>query len=611
MIKEMQMKLKVFFRAFIFPIIFFISLTILIHSGLSAADYDVLIRGGRVLDGSGKEAIQADVAVKDGRIVKVGGSIRGSADKVIDASGLIVIPGFIDLHTHAEGGMHYPENRACLNYLKQGVTTVIVGHCGSNGWPMVEKASDQMARWSSEGIGPNAALLAGHGDVRRIAMGMENRAPTPDELKRMRALVKEAMEQGAYGFSTGLVYKPGSFGDTDEVIALVAEITPYGGIYHTHIRNEEDTLIEAVKEAIEICEKTGAATHISHFKAIGKPYWGSVKEACALIEAARARGLKITADQYPYRYHSNNPYASLVPAEAWAGSDSLNFIRGEDITSIFEHLRDSELIALYAKTTPFTPINDHHRRFLDELPRDRLINMVAGQFINARSFYSLQDGRARMFFLQRMKDPETASEIRAAVGKRIEEESGAENIIIAVCVEDELEGKSIAQVAEMKGLSAEDVAIELELMGAKVVPMNMCEEDIEYIMKKDWVGTGSDGVAPFYGIGETHSRSYSTFLHKIKKYSLERKAVSLPHVIRSQTSLPASIMGWDDRGMIEEGYKADIALIDLNGIKTPTSIHNPHRYSEGVSYLLVNGETVIDGGEWTGALPGEIIKLKK
>lgn len=605
------MKRNVFFLVFIFPIIFSISLTTLIHRGSSAADYDVLIRGGRVLNGSGKEAIQADVAVKDGRIVKVGRSVRGSADKVIDASGLIVIPGFIDLHTHVERGMHYPENRACLNYLKQGVTTVIVGHCGTNGWPMVEKASDQMARWSSEGIGPNAALLAGHGYIRRIVMGMENRAPTPDELTRMKALVKEAMEQGAYGISTGLEYEPGSFADTDEVIALVAEITPYGGIYHTHIRNEEDKLIEAVKEAIEICEKTGAATHISHLKAIGKPYWGSVKEACALIEAARARGLKITADQYPYRYHSINPYASLVPAGAWARSDSLNFIRSEDITSIFEHLRDSELIALYAKTTPFTPINDHHRRFLDELPRDRLVNMVARQLINAGSFYSLQDGRARMFFLQRMKDPETASEIRAAVGKRIEEESGAENIIIAVCVEDELEGKSIAQVAEMRGLSAEDVAIELELMGAKVVPMNMCEEDIEYIMKKDWVGTGSDGVAPFYGIGETHCRSYSTFLHKIKKYSLERKAVSLPHVIRSQTSLPASIMGWDDRGMIEEGYKADIALIDLNGIKTPASIHNPHRYSEGVSYLLVNGETVIDGGEWTGALPGEIIKLKK
>jgi len=605
------MKLNAFFRGFIFPIILSISLTTFIQGGLSAADYDLLIRGGRVLDGSGKEAIQADVAIKDGRIVKVGRSVRGSADKVIDASGLIVTPGFIDLHSHVEWGMHFPENRACLNYLKQGVTTVIVGHCGSNGWPMVEKASNQMARWSSEGIGPNAALLAGHGDVRRIAMGMENRAPTLDELTHMRALVKEAMEQGAYGFSTGLVYEPGSFGDTDEVIALVAEITPYGGIYHTHIRNEDEMFIEAVKEAIEICEKTGAATHISHFKAIGKPYWGSVKEACALIEAARARGLKITADQYPYRYHSNNPYASLVPREAWAGSDSLNFIRGEDITSIFERLRDSELIALYAKTTPFTPINDHHRRFLDELPRDRLVKMVARQFINAGSFYSLQDGRARMFFLQRMKDPETASEIRAAVGKRIEEESGAENIIIAVCVEDELEGKSIAQVAESKGMSAEDVAIELELMGAKVVPMNMCEEDIEYIMKKDWVGTGSDGEAPFYGIGETHSRSYSTFLHKIKKYSLERKAVSLPHVIRSQTSLPASIMGWDDRGMIEEGYKADIALIDLNGIKTATSIHNPHCYSEGVSYLLVNGETVIDRGEWTGTLPGEIIKLKK
>jgi len=605
------MKLNVFSRAFIFPIIFSISLTTLIYSGLSETDYDVLIRGGRVLDGSGREAIKADIAVKDGRIVKVAESIRGSADKVINASGLIVTPGFIDLHTHVERGMYFPENRACLNYLKQGVTTVIVGHCGTSGWPMVEKASDQMARWSSEGIGPNAALLAGHGYIRRIVMGTENRAPTPDELTRMKALVREAMEQGAYGISTGLEYVPGSFADTEEIIALVAEIAPYGGIYHTHTRNEEDKLIEAVKEAIEICEKTGARTHISHLKVIGKPYWGSVKEACALIEEARARGLKITADQYPYRYHSNNPYASLIPVEAWAGSDSLNFIRSKDITSIFEYLSDRELLALYAKTTPFTPINDHHRRFIEELPRDRLVNMVARQFIKIDRFYSLQDERARMFFLQRMKDPETASKIRAAVRKRIEEESGAENIIIAVCVENELEGKSIAQVAKMKGMSAEDVAIELELMGAKVVPMNMCEEDIEYIMKKDWVGTGSDGIAPFYGIGEVHSRCYSTFLHKIKKYCLERKTVSLPHVIRSQTSLPASIMGWNDRGMIKEGYKADIAVIDLNGIKTPSSIHNPHRYSEGVSYLLINAEIVIDGGKWTGALPGEIIKLKK
>ena len=168
------MKLNAFFLVFIFAIILSISLTTFIHSGISAADYDVLIRGGRVLDGSGKEAIQADVAIKDGRIVKVGRSVRGSADKVIDASGLIVTPGFIDLHTHVEGGMHYPENRACLNYLKQGVTTVIVGHCGSNGWPMVEKASDQMSRWSSEGIGPNTALLAGHGAIRQIAMGMRS-----------------------------------------------------------------------------------------------------------------------------------------------------------------------------------------------------------------------------------------------------------------------------------------------------------------------------------------------------------------------------------------------------------------------------------------------------
>jgi len=157
----------------------------------------------------------------------------------------------------------------------------------------------------------------------------------------------------------------------------------------------------------------------------------------------------------------------------------------------------------------------------------------------------------------------------------------------------------------------EDAAIELELMGSRCIPLRICEEDIEYIMNKEYVGTGSDGTAPFFGIGLTHIRSYSTFLHKIKKYALERKTVSLPHIIRSQTSLPAQIMNWDDRGWIKEGYKADIVVLDLENIKIRTSISNPHAYSEGVKYLLLNGELVLDDGEWTGKLPGQVIRLKK
>jgi N-acyl-D-amino-acid deacylase len=577
----------------------------------SSFDYDVLIRNGRVLDGSLRHSFKADVAVKDGRIVKVGSSIQGKASTVIDAKGLYVTPGFIDLHTHVDEGMYFPENRACLNYLAQGVTGVIVGQCGRSAWPIFEKAEDLIKTWSEEGLGPNAALLIGHGDVREIVMGMEEREPTPEELEKMKALVKEAMEQGAYGFSTGLTYLPGTYSKTDEVIELVKVIVPYGGIYHTHTRNEGEKLIEAVKETIEIAKKTGVPTHISHFKAIGYPNWGSVKEACALIEEARAKGLKITADQYPYRFHSGFPYQSLIPREIWVGEEDVDKLETEDVQKIFNYLRDSELIELYKKVTPYAPLSEHHLQFLNELPRKELVRFVSQRLLSPYRFQGPTNTRERMLFLKRLENPEEAEKIRTAVKKSIEREGGAGNIVVAICVEKELEGKSLEYVAARKKKSVEDTAIELELMGTRCVPLRMSEEDVEYIMKKDYVGTGSDGTSPFYGIGLTHIRSYSTFLHKIKKYALQRKAVSLAHVIRSQTSLPAEIMNWNDRGWIKKGYIADITVLDLNNIETPTSISNPHQYSKGVKYLLINGEIVIDKGKYYGKLPGRVLKLKK
>jgi len=574
-------------------------------------DYDVLIKNGRVLDGSLRPSFKADVAVKDGRIVKVARSIPGKASKVIEAKGLYVTPGFIDLHTHVDEGMYFPENRACLNYLTQGVTGVIVGQCGRSAWPIFEKAEDLIKTWSEEGIGPNAALLVGHGDVREMVMGMEEREPTSEELEKMKALVKEAMEQGAYGFSTGLTYLPGTYAKTDEVIELVKVIAPYGGIYHTHTRNERDKLIEAVKEAIEIAEESGAPTHISHFKAIGYPNWGLVKEACTLVEGARARGLQITVDQYPYRFHSGYPYQRLIPRNIWIGKEEINRLETEDVQKIFDYLRDSELIELYKKITPYIPLSEHHQQFLEELPRKELVRFVSRNFISPSRFQGPANTRERMLFLRRMENPEEAEQIRTAVKQNIEREGGAENIVIAICVEKDLEGKSLKYAASKRQKSVEDMAIELELMGARCVPLRMSEEDIEYIMKKEYVGTGSDGASPFYGIGLTHIRSFSTFLHKIKKYALQRKTVSLAHVIRSQTSLPAEVMHWDDRGWIKQGCMADIAVLDLNNIKTPTSISNPHQYSQGVKYLLINGELTIDNGKYNGKLPGQVLKLKK
>ncbi|MBN1223331.1 MAG: D-aminoacylase [Candidatus Aminicenantes bacterium] len=605
------MKSRIFVLAIIMSAVFILSSAAVTPSEQSGDSYDILIKNGKVFDGSLDKAFKADVAIKSGTIVKVARAITGKAIRVIDARGLCVTPGFIDLHTHVDEGMYFPENRACLNYLKQGTTTVIVGQCGGSAWPIFEKAADQMKRWDEEGIGPNAALLVGHGTVRNLVMGMENREPTPEELDKMKALVKEAMEQGASGMSTGLIYLPGRYAKTDEVIALAKVVASYGGIYHTHIRNEEDKLLEAVKEAIRICEEAGLPTHISHFKVMGKKNWGLVKEACALIEEARARGLQITADQYPYQFCSGYPYVSLIPGSVWRGSSDPEGIKPEDIEFIFDHLKDTELIELYKKATPYIPLSQHHQEFLEGLPRKRLVRFVGNQLMSQGDFHGPENARERTLFLQRMKDPQEAENLRREIAKYIDDMVGPENFIIGICVEKELEGKSLKQAAAIKGKPIADTAIELELMGAKCIPLLMCEEDIEYIMDKDYVGTGSDGTAPFYGIGLVHIRSYCTFLHKIKKYALERKSVSLSHVIRSQTSLPARIMGWKDRGWIKEGYKADVVVLDLNNIKIKTSISNPHRLSEGVEYLLVNGKLVLDKGEFAGKLPGQVLKLEK
>jgi N-acyl-D-aspartate/D-glutamate deacylase len=609
-------------KTFYLSLVLFLSMLFLVHVGIPAqtdngSDYDVLIRNGKVFDGSPNQEVRADVAVKDGIIVKIAKSIKGTAAKVINAKGMVVTPGFIDLHTHVDTGMYFTENRACLNYLKQGVTSVVVGQCGRSAWPLFEKAEDLSQRWTEEGIGPNAALLVGHGQVRELAMGMEDREPTPEELEEMKTLVQEAMEQGAYGLSTGLEYLPGRYGNTDEVIELVKVIAPYGGIYHTHMRNEGEKLLDAVKEAIEISEKSGAPVHISHFKAVAKTNWGLVKNACSLIEEARARGVKVTADQYPYRFSSGYPYSSLIPRSAWLGNqlyeeeEGNDRLSSDDVEEVFDHLRDHQLLDLYKKITPYIPLSERHQQFLAELPRKDLVRLVGQSLVSTGSFRGPGSARERMLFLERMNDPDEAQNIREQIKTYIDRRAGAENILVGICVEKRFEGKSLEQAAAIKGKSVEDTAIELELMGARCIPLRMCEEDIEYIMKKDYVGTGSDGTAPFFGIGLTHIRSYSTFLHKIKKYALERKTASLSHIIRSQTSLPAQVMNWDDRGWIKEGYKADIVVLDLENIKTRTSISNPHVYSEGVKYLLINGELVLSNGQWTEKLPGEIIKLKE
>ena len=392
-------------------------------------------------------------------------------------------------------------------------------------------------------------------------MGMENREPTPEELEKMKALVATAMEQGAAGISTGLIYQPGSFAKTDEVIALVEVVVPYGGIYHTHVRNEGDSLLDAIEEAITVAETTGAHTNISHFKAIGAAHWGKVKEAAELVEAARARGLEVTADQYPYPYTNNNPYSSLIPRNVWLGGNSDEVLTSSDLEKVFGLLRDDELVALYNKASADPLISDEVPEYLDGLSRTDLVSLVARSVVSTGASQGPANARERTMFLERMNDPDQATEIREEVRRSITRRTPPEYLMIGMSPRKDLEGKSVADAAKIMGMPLEDAAIELGLMNTLVVSHAVSEEDIEYLMKKDYVATGSDGAGPPMGIGTPHSRSYTTFLHKIKKYAQERGAVSVAHAIRSQTSLPAGIMGWSDRGWIKEGYAADIAVI--------------------------------------------------
>jgi N-acyl-D-amino-acid deacylase len=572
-------------------------------------EYDVVIKNARIYNGSLDEPFKGDIGIKDGKIVEVGKIRDPEADKVIEAKGLYAAPGFIDLHTHVDRGMTYKELGACLNYLKQGVTTVVVGQCGRSAWPVFEKIEDQVDRWRKDGIGVNAALLVGHGQVRELVMGVEDRDPTAEELDRMKALVREAMEGGAYGLSTGLGYIPGRYGKTDEVIALVREIVPYGGVYHSHIRNEGDTLIESIGEAIEIAEKTGAPTNISHLKASRKPNWGKAKEACRLIEEARAKGIKVTADQYPYPISSGNPYRNLIPRTTWLGKEDTGELRDE-MTRALDSLRDKTLLKLYELQTPFMPVSDHHREYLDALSREDLVRVVTDSLGRGMS-RGAENLRERNAFLKRMDRPDEAQKIRKEIEDSISEWVGAENIIVDISVETDLIGKSLKQVAEMKGMTVADAAIHLDLQGAKMTPLQMALEDVETIMKKDYVSLGSDGTAPFFGLGLVHPRSYGAFPEKIRKYAMDRKVISLPHAIRSCTSLPATVMGWKDRGYLKEGYRADVVVFDPKTYGPRGNFTNAHRYAEGVQYLLVSGKLAIDEGEFNGNLPGQVLLLKE
>ena len=501
------------------------------------AAFDVVIRNGRVLDGTGNPWYYADIGIRDGRIEAMGRLDGAEADTVIDASGLYVAPGFIDVHSHAATGLARSVLKSATPILAQGVTTVILNPDGGGPWPL----SEQRATYESNGIGVNVGVMVGHGTVRREVMGVEDRPPTDDELARMKNMVREGMA-AAFGLSSGLYYTPGSYASTEEVIALAEEVRPLG-VYASHIRDEGDYtvgLLAAIDEVVRISEEARIPGIVTHMKALGPDSWGKAVAACVRIERARARGVAVWADQYPYEASGTSITGALVPRWALAG-----------------------------ETMPGQPS-----------PLER-----------------------------RLANPRERVRLREEMLTNLKRRGGSKTLQISRYAPDtSLEGRILADIARARKTEAIDVALELlDNGGAGLISFNMSEDDIRHIMRQDFTMTSSDGGLAI-GEGRPHPRYYGTFARKIARYVRDRGVVSLPHAIRSMTSLPATVFGIAERGQLRPGAWADIVVFDLEKFQDRATYQEPHQLAEGVAHVLVNG--TFSWGELSGAgvLAGRVLR---
>ena len=569
-----------------------------------AQPFDLLIRGGRVLDGTGNPWFPADIGVRDGRIVAVGRLGEASAARVIDATGRYVTPGFVDVHSHADDGSRArggfrDENaqvRAAPNLVAQGITTVVVNQDGRSPWPIAE----QRATIERLRTGPNAMLLVGHGEVRSQVMGDDDRRPaTAEEIAKMRALVRQALEEGAVGMSAGLEYNPGRYSETAELVELAKELPAFGGVYISHERSEGSdplwyvpsqdgpgppSLLDAIRETIEIGEGSGARVVASHIKAKGANYWGSSAAAVSLIERARERGVDVWADQYPYPTSGTDGSTVLIPSWATRGGPSAGSGRGGG--------RRGGASTGSAQAGRGAGRGGGGGRGGDD------------------------EGPTRADRLREtLNDAALAAQLRSDIAHEIARRGSPSQIVVYEYTDESLYGLTLEEIARRWGVDAVEAAIQIQLEGlpnrnggARMRGFSMSEDDMERYARQPWVATSTDaGIALPDGPPSTHARFYGTYPRKIRHYAIERGAITLEHAIRSSTSLPAQIMGLQDRGLIREGMAADIVVFDLATIRDTATFFEPHQYPEGIDYVFVNGVAVVDAGNLTNALPGKLL----
>ncbi|WP_168190437.1 M14-type cytosolic carboxypeptidase [Luteithermobacter gelatinilyticus] len=498
----------------------------------TARPVDLLIRGGRIYAGEGGAPEKGVIVVHEGQVIYRGPTLpEGLAPRrIIEAGEKVVAPGFIDPHTHACGDLDQENGKANLNYLTQGVTTVF---CGNDGGGPVN-VGERLAFYESQGIGTNVALYVGHGSVRRAVMGTENRTATPAELDRMEKLVARAMGEGALGLSTGLYYVPGNYATTEEVVALARVAGQYGGVYDSHIRDESSYnigLVAAIREVIEVGRAAGLPVHIAHLKALGADVWGKSREIITMVEQARADGLRVTADQYPWTASGTSIAGALIPRWVMAGSTE-----------------------------------KYH---------------------------------------ERLRDPALAERIRAEMTDNLRRRGGAHSLLITDPRRPDLRGRTLAEIAAQQGKDPVSVALDIVLSGnARVASFNMTAEDIRRFMVQPWVMTSSDGSTG-------HPRKYASFPKKYATYVADEHLLSLPDFIYRSSGFAAETFGLRDRGYLAPGYAADIVIFDPDRFRPKADYLAPEKLSEGVEWLLVNGQVVIDKGRYTGMLAGKALKKQQ
>ena len=535
---------------------------ILLKGCTSKKDFDIVIKGGHVFDGLGSAAVKTDIGIIGNSIKEIGLISNSRGKTVIDARNLALCPGFIDVHDHTD--VQLLANPKAESAIRQGVTTLISGNCGSSPFPVAEETFGEykenlkeeldveltwrdiegfFSRLEERRMALNYATLVGQGSIRGAAMGFNDRFPEEKELEQMKRMVAENIKKGAIGLSTGLEYAPGSYAKNDEIIELCRVAAQFGGVYATHMRDEGGQLIESLQESIEVARKTGASLQISHFKIAYPKNWHKIDAALDKIEEAKKNGISIFCDRYPYI----------------AGSTGLSFY-----------------FPLWAK-----------------------------------------QGTTEEF-LARLKNPKLEKKLQAHVDEKEKELGSWDKVVISSVISEEnkpFEGKSVLEGARVKRKSPyefmRDILIEEKNRVGMVIFM-MREENLERILAHPLVGVGADAaaLAPYgpLGRGKPHPRHYGTFPRILGMYVREKMIVPMPEMVKKMTSSPALKFGFVKRGILKVDCFADIVVFNREKVIDRATWAEPHQYPEGIEFVLVNGEVVIERGEHTGSLPGKILK---